>query len=138
VRYITACLTLALAACAAPALAQASYRPGNWAGYGVPGQQYGFGGPVAGHHRHASTAFEGMCRGVAAVTQARAQYNLLTSLAMLNAAQADRLQAEADYWRQQAALEKQAAKQAKLGTKLAKGKPAPQQAAQLAKGGGDP
>lgn len=66
----------------------------GYAAYGVPRGHYGFGAPVAGGVRHSSTAYEGAARGMAARVQAQGQYNLLTSLAAMNAAQAQRMYQE--------------------------------------------
>ena len=90
------CLTVVLMTSAAVSRAQTSLsqRPGPSAGYGVPTQEYGFGPPCAGLIHHSTTAAEGYNRGVAAMIQARAQYNLLTSLAKLNALEAQRMQIE--------------------------------------------
>jgi len=82
-------------------LAEAQCRSGNvpsaaqgYTGYGVPGNHYGFGAPVAGHVHHASTVYESASRGMAARVQAQAQYNLMTSLAAMNAAQAQQMHLE--------------------------------------------
>jgi hypothetical protein len=96
-KTFTTCLTLALLSSASVVYAQCSLAPYGQmpaSGYGVPGNCYGFGGPVAGHIRHSSTVQEGIQRGMAARIQAQAQYNLLTSLAALNMAQAERVQLE--------------------------------------------
>jgi len=95
-KSLSTSLTIVVLACASAAWAQPAdhySRPAPVA-YGVPGAFYGFGGPVAGHVHHASTVFESAYRGVASVIQARGQYNLLTSLAMMNAAQAERMELE--------------------------------------------
>jgi len=89
-----ACLTIALLG--HPSLARAqfppvAYGPSSTTGYGVPRHHYGFGGPVAGHVHHSSTVYEGVYRGRAAVIQAQAQYNLMTSLALMNLAEAQRM-----------------------------------------------
>lgn len=91
------CLTIVLFS--SVCLAQSEYSTGKSyqsckSGYGVPRHHYGFGGPVAGHVHHSSTVYEGYQRGMAAQIQAQGQYNLLTSLAELNAAQAERMQFE--------------------------------------------
>lgn len=62
--------------------------------YGVPQGQFGFGAPTAGFIHHSATAQEAAARGAAAMIQARGQYNLLTSLAALNATEAQRRELE--------------------------------------------
>ncbi len=67
-------------------------------GYGIPVPNAGSGqvcGPcIAGHVHHASTVAESYGRGIAARGQAQAYYNLLTSQAMRNAAETERLEIE--------------------------------------------
>jgi hypothetical protein len=53
-----------------------------------------FGPYAAGYTRHSSTAAEGRMRGVAAMIEAQGRYNLLTSLAIVNMIEAQRLQIE--------------------------------------------
>jgi hypothetical protein len=86
-KTFAACLTIVL-------LGSVNAAYGQGGGYGVPGQQFGFGPPVAGYIHHSSTACESAQRGMAARVQAQGQYNLLTSLAVLNAAQAERIEME--------------------------------------------
>ncbi len=95
-KTLATCLTIGLIGCVSVVRAQSpeAYARSATPGYGVPGSHYGFGGPVAGHAHHASTAFEGACRGRAAIIQAQAQYNLLTSLAMRNMAEVHRINCE--------------------------------------------
>lgn len=92
------CLTIALTSSVSIAHAQSPQslmqRPRVPAGYGVPNHGYHFGPPCAGGVHHAATAAEAQRRGMAAVIQAQAEYNLLTSLAALNAAEAKRMQME--------------------------------------------
>jgi len=92
----TAAICLTIALLGHPSLAQAqfppvAYGPSTTTGYGVPRHHYGFGGPVAGHVHHSSTVYEGVYRGRAAVIQAQAQYNLMTSAALMNLAEAQRM-----------------------------------------------
>jgi len=91
-------LMVVLLGSASVAQAQGNGRGSQWrsgvTAYGVPGHHYGFGHAVAGGVHHASTAYESGCRGVAAMIQAQGQYNLLSSLAMMNVAQAQRMQME--------------------------------------------
>jgi hypothetical protein len=89
--------SLSLVLIAFAGLAHAQTQPGSnyasaAAGYGAPAMYLGC--PVAGHVHHASTVFEGAQRGMAARVQAQAQYNLLSSLAALNMAQAERMRME--------------------------------------------
>lgn len=98
-KIFAACLTMILLSHTSLGLAQdgkraKGYRSQATAGYGVPGNHYGFGAPVAGQIHHSSTYEEGVMRGTAAIIQAQGQYNLLSSLAMLNMAQYQRMQYE--------------------------------------------
>lgn len=63
-------------------------------GHGVPGRHNGFCGPVAGHVRHASMIVESAQPWMAARIQAQAQYDLFSSLAAVNMAQAQRIEME--------------------------------------------
>jgi hypothetical protein len=106
-----ACLTMILISHATVALAQGGRLgntfPSTTTGYGVPARQYNFGAPVAGHVHHASTCTESARRGAAAMIQAQGQYNLLTSLAMLNVTEAQRRQFE--LWQQVRVIQQQQA-----------------------------
>jgi hypothetical protein len=98
-KTFAACLTFAVISYASLAHAQCfngNCRPASqsYASYGVPQNHYGFGGPVAGHVHHASTAYESAMRGMAARAQAQAQYNLMTSLAAMNMAQVKQMEME--------------------------------------------
>jgi hypothetical protein len=99
-KLLAACLTIALIIHASTASAQSNRDYPS--GAGVPRSHYGFGHAVGGHIRHDSTYEAGILRGTAAMIQARGQYNLLTSLAMLNVAKVRQIQWEMQ--QQQAAV----------------------------------
>jgi hypothetical protein len=106
-KTLASCLTIVLISHASLALAQSgisSYRGYSLTqpGHGVPSHHYGFGAPVAGQIHHSSTYEEGVGRATAAMIQAQAQYNLLTSLALLNLAELQQKQFE--FQQQQAAV----------------------------------
>jgi len=92
-RTFALCLMIASFACASLACAQdnnlgPSFLP---TGYGVPGGHYGF---VGGDGARAATAYESMCRGTAEMIRDQGQYNLLTALARINMAEAQRMEVD--------------------------------------------